>query len=221
MPPGILQFAHLLRRGPWPEGQNRRARAEGKPRCLHGPRGVFEQPLGVEHGPGQGARHGRSAGPLRQVRWGRRVGEVGLRPLALAPEVLGRFLLSELRPAGRGQALPLGPGARAWEAGLGRGLCAHRCPSEGGLFGQQSGGGLPAVSRAPRGRQREWLSVPRPQAGPPRDARPSVGAAETPVPGLGGLVLFNVGNFSELLNFSGNSLSPLTEGASEGRPDRV
>lgn len=107
------------------------------------------------------------------------------------------------------------------KSGLGQGLCGDRCPSEGSLFGQQLGGGLLAVSRAPRGRQQEQVPVPPPRAGPPRDARPSVWAAETPVPGLGGLVLFNVGNFSELLNFSGNSLSPLTEGASEGRPDRV
>ena len=36
------RFAHLLRRGPWPEGQNRRAWAGGKPRCLNGHRGGFE-----------------------------------------------------------------------------------------------------------------------------------------------------------------------------------
>lgn len=43
----------------------------------------------------------------------------------------------------------------------------------------------------------------------------------TQVLGLGGLRSFFVSNFSELLNFSGNSLSPLTEGAAKGRPDRV
>ena len=75
------------------------------------------------------------------------------------------------------------------KSGLGRGLYDHGYPSEGSLFGQQSGGGLPAVSRAPRGRQWEWLPMLPPQAGPPRDAHPSVGAAETPVPGLGGLIL--------------------------------
>ena len=78
------------------------------------------------------------------------------------------------------------------KSGLGRGLYDHGYPSEGSLFGQQSGGGLPAVSRAPRGRQWEWLPMLPPQAGPPRDAHPSVGAAETPVPGLGGLILFNL-----------------------------
>jgi len=215
------RFAHLLRRGPWPEGQNRRAWAGGKPRCLDGHRGGFEQPLGAEHGPGQGTGHGGSAGPLRWVGWGAGWGRWACALWPWHPEVLGRFLLSELTPAGHGQAFPLGPCACACEVGAGRGLCDHRCPSEGSLFGQQSGGGLPAVSQGPRSHQRERLPMLPPQAGPPRDAHPSVGAAETPVPGLGGLVLFNVGNFSELLNFSGNSLSPLTEGASEGRADRV
>lgn len=43
----------------------------------------------------------------------------------------------------------------------------------------------------------------------------------TQVLGLGGLRSFFVSNFFELLNFSGNSLSPLTEGAAKGRPDRI
>ena len=106
--------------------------------CLSSPWGLSMDQGRVQGTAGlQGPLDGSGGGCVR---------EVGPHPLALAPVVLGKFLLSELRPAGRVQALPLGPGARAWEAGLGRGLCAHRCPSEGGLFGQQSGRGLPAVS---------------------------------------------------------------------------